>query len=265
MKRPPRIGPRRPRPRLFRPPAPEHLRRGIYLLPSLFTVANLFFGFWAIIDAINGHLERGGWLIFLAGILDGLDGRIARLAGASSAFGREYDSLADVISFGVAPAILAYQWALRDMGRWGLVVGFLFVVAGSVRLARFNIKVEQSDPRYFTGLPIPGGAAAAVMLVLVDPAPVIDPRFKILVGLYLLLIALLMVSDLPYRTFKNVGLRRRWPATLFFVIAVVVAMIAATPVATLAVMLCVYLVAGPIEWLLRRSRQRSLHPGADGR
>jgi CDP-diacylglycerol--serine O-phosphatidyltransferase len=255
----------RPRPRLFRPPAPEHLRRGIYLLPSLFTVANLFFGFWAIIDAINGNLERAGWLIFLAGMLDGLDGRIARLAHASSNFGREYDSLADVISFGVAPAILAYQWALRDMGRWGLVVGFLFVVAGSVRLARFNVKVEQSDPRYFTGLPIPGGAAAIVMLVLVDPEPVIDPRFKVLVGLYLLLIALLMVSNIPYRTFKEVNLRRRWPATLFFVIAVIVAMIAATPVTTLAVMLCAYLIAGPVEWLLRRLRQRPQRLGADAR
>jgi len=265
VRRAPRIGPRRPRPRLFQRPAPEHLRRGIYLLPSLFTVANLFFGFWAIIDAINGNLERAGWLIFLAGMLDGLDGRVARLAHASSNFGREYDSLADVISFGVAPAILAYQWALRDMGRWGLAVGFLFVVAGSVRLARFNVKVEQGDPRYFTGLPIPGGAGAAVMLVLVDPLPVIDPRFKIVVGLYLLLIALLMVSNLPYRTFKNVNFARRWPSKLFFVIAVVVAMIAATPVMTLAAMLCVYLIAGPVEWLIRRHRQRPSHLGADAR
>lgn len=264
MKRAPRIHPR-PRPRLFRRPAPEHLRRGIYLLPSLFTVANLFFGFWAIIDAINGHLERAGWLIFLAGVLDGLDGRIARLAHASSNFGREYDSLADVISFGVAPAILAYQWGLRDMGRWGLVVAFLFVVAGSVRLARFNVKVEQSDPRFFTGLPIPGGAGATVLLVLVDPTPVLDPRFKIVVGLYLLLIALLMVSNVPYRTFKDINLRRRWPATLFFVIAVIVAMIAVTPVTTLAVMLGAYLIAGPVEWLLQRSRRRPPHLGAEAR
>ncbi len=264
MRRGPRIR-LRPRPRLFRRPAPEQLRRGIYLLPSLFTVANLFFGFWAIIDAINGNLERAGWLIFLAGMLDGLDGRIARLAHASSNFGREYDSLADVISFGVAPAILAYQWGLRDMGRWGLAVAFLYVVAGSVRLARFNVKIDQSDPRYFTGLPIPGGAAAIVMLVLVDPEPVIDPRFKVLVGVYLLLIALLMVSNAPYRTFKTLDLRRRWPAKLFFVIAVIVAMIAATPVITLAVMLCVYLIAGPVEWLVRRFRHRPQRLGADAR
>jgi CDP-diacylglycerol--serine O-phosphatidyltransferase len=257
---------RPPRSRAPRRPTRESFRRGIYLLPSLFTVANLFFGFWAVIDAINGRLDRAPWLILLAGLLDGLDGRIARLTHSTSEFGKEYDSLADVVSFGVAPAILAYQWGLRDMGRWGLATVFLFLVAGSVRLARFNVKAHVADRRFFTGLAIPGGAGALTLMVLLDPEPVVDQRLKVVVCLFVFLVSVLMVSNIPYRSFKTINLRRRWPAWAFFVIAVVVVLIYLFPIRAMALMLGLYIVSGPVGALVRLLRHRPtvtappLHP-----
>ncbi len=251
VRRPPRLRP-------SRRAARESFRRGVYLLPSLFTVANLFFGFWAIIDAINGHLERAPWLIIIAGILDGLDGRIARLTRATSEFGKEYDSLADVVSFGMAPAILAYQWGLRDMGRWGLAAAFLFLVAGSIRLARFNIKAHLADRRFFTGLAIPGGAGALTVMVLLDPEPVVDLRLKVVVCLFVFIVSVLMVSNIPYRSFKEINLRRRWPVWGIFVIALVLALATALGRQAMALLLGTYIVSGPIEAVIRRLRHRPL-------
>lgn len=236
----------------------QSLRWGIYLIPSLFTVGNMLCGFASILYALHGQLERAAYLIVLAAVLDGLDGRIARLTHAASEFGKEYDSLADVISFGVAPAFLAYQWGLRGLGRWGWGVAFLFLVAGSVRLARFNVKAGTADRRYFTGLPIPGGAGSLALMVL------LGTTFEVVVGrplavgaaLFILLISLLMVSTLPYPSGKEFNLRQRWPATAFFAIAVVVALIVFTPVPALALMLGSYLLAGPVELLARRLRRR---------
>ncbi|MBI4915798.1 MAG: CDP-diacylglycerol--serine O-phosphatidyltransferase [Acidobacteria bacterium] len=249
--------PRRPRPRH---PGPEQLRRGIYVIPSLFTVGNMLAGFAAVLHAIEGRLELAGMLIILAGILDGLDGRIARLTNSTSEFGKEYDSLADVVSFGVAPAILAYQWGLRGMGRWGWLVAFLFVVAGSVRLARFNVKSAHGDRRYFTGLPIPGGAGALTLMVLCDPDPVLDARLTYAVWGFVLLISVLMVSTVPYRSFKDFNLRRRWPATTFFFIALVVGGVAVAWFPTMALALGIYLVAGPVEYAVRRFAKKPNPP-----
>ena len=244
------------RTRAPRRPPRESVRKGVYLFPTLFTVANLFFGFWAIIDAINGRLDRAPWWILVAGALDGLDGRIARLTHSTSEFGKEYDSLADVVSFGVAPAVLAYQWGLRDMGRWGLAVTFLFVVAGSVRLARFNVKAHLADRRFFTGLAIPGGAGALTLMVLLDPVPVVDQRLKIFVCLFVFLISVLMVSNIPYRSFKEINLRRRWPVWAIFVIALL--LVSATARQGMALMLGAYIVSGPLEALIRRVRHKPL-------
>jgi CDP-diacylglycerol--serine O-phosphatidyltransferase len=249
------------RPRRMRPPrrpARESFRRGIYLLPSLFTVGNLFFGFWAVVDAINGRLDRAPWLILAAGLLDGLDGRIARLTHATSDFGKEYDSLADVVSFGVAPAILAYQWGLHDMGHWGLAAAFLFLVAGSIRLARFNIKAQAADRRFFTGLAIPGGAGALTLMVLLDPEPVVDLRLKIVVCMFVFLISVLMVSNIPYRSFKEINLRRRWPVWAIFVIALVLALATALGRQAMALLLGIYVLSGPLEAGVRRLRHRPL-------
>ena len=247
-----------PRRRAVRPRARESLRRGIYVLPSLFTVGNMLCGFAAVLYSLHDQLERAGWLIILAGLLDGLDGRIARMTNSTSEFGKEYDSLADVVSFGVAPAILAYQWGLRGAGRWGWAAAFMFLVAGSVRLARFNVKAGIGDRRFFTGLPIPGGAGALTMMVLVALNLELSvPRaLSVAASVFVFLVSVLMVSTIPYRSFKEYNLRQRWPATAFFVIALVVAVIAFTPLPAMALLLSIYLVAGPAEHLVRRLRRR---------
>lgn len=236
-------------------PTRESLRRGIYLLPSLFTVGNMLAGFASILYAIGGRLEPAGWLIFLAGLLDGLDGRVARLTRSTSEFGKEYDSLADVVSFGVAPAVLAFQWGLWGMGKLGWAAAFLFVVAGSVRLARFNVKADVADKSYFVGLPIPGGAGAITLLVLIAPEPVRSPLAGIAVFLFVLLVSLLMVSTIRYRSFKDFDLRQRWPAKAFFFIAATVAMVAFNPLPTMGMALGAYLLSGPLDWLARKTRR----------
>ncbi len=247
--------------RFRRPPRPraESLRRGIYIIPTLFTVGNMLAGFTSILFSLNGRIETAAWLILLAGVLDGLDGRVARLAKVTSEFGKEYDSLADVVSFGVAPAVLVYQWGLWGMGRWGWMAGFLFLVAGSVRLARFNVKSALEDSSRFTGLPIPGGAGALTMMVLVAPEPVVNRPMTIAVWAFVLTVSFLMVSTIPYRSYKDLNLRRRFPATAFFLMALVLAVIAVWPVPTLAVLAVVYLLSGPIE-SIRRCRRRSVAP-----
>jgi CDP-diacylglycerol--serine O-phosphatidyltransferase len=242
------------RPRRVRPvrrAAGESFRRGIYLLPSLFTVGNMLCGFASVLHAIHDRLE-----------LDGLDGRIARLTQSSSEFGKEYDSLADVVSFGVAPAILAYQWGLRGMGRWGWAVAFLFLVAGSVRLARFNVHAHEGDRRFFTGLPIPAGAGSVTMMVLIAPDPVVGDVKHGMVWAFVFLVSVLMVSTVPYRSFKDFNLRQRWPATAFFLFALILAIVAVSPLPVMAFLAAVYLASGPAEvayrWVrtLREGRPR---------
>lgn len=251
--------------RSARRPGADSLRRGIFLLPTTFTVGNMLCGFAAIIAALHGRVLLAGWLIILAGVLDGLDGRIARLTNSSSEFGKEYDSLADVVSFGVAPAILAYQWGLRGLGRWGWAAAFLFLVAGSVRLARFNVKAHTGDRRFFTGLAIPAGAGAPTVLVLIHPEPVLERSLAMGLWGFVLVISLLMVSTLPYRSFKTVDLRQRWPATMFFLLALVAVALAVFREEAMAVLLAVYILSGPIEWLVRVVRRTPLSAaGYDG-
>jgi len=239
--------------------AGESLRRGIFLLPSLFTVSNMLCGFAAILHAIHGRFELAAWLIILAGVLDGLDGRVARLMHSTSEFGKEYDSLADVVSFGAAPAILAYQWGLQGTGRWGWAVAFLFLVAGSVRLARFNVHADDGDKRFFSGLPIPAGAGSLTMMVLVldtPPATIVEAA---VVSAFVFVISVLMVSTIPYRSYKDLNLRQRWPATAFFLFALIVAVIVVSPLPVMAFLAAAYLVSGPVEAgvTLARRRRRS--------
>ena len=157
-------------PRVKRGKRGETIRRGFYVIPSLFTVANMFCGFLSIIESTRGNFERSAVLLLVAIFADVLDGRIARLTGTATAFGEAYDSLADVVSFGVAPALLAYQWGLSEVHRVGMAVAFLFLVAGSIRLARFKANTNSSSD--FIGLPIPAGAGAIAMLVLMSPTTV---------------------------------------------------------------------------------------------
>lgn len=251
-------------PRIRRRASSASIRRGFYLIPSLFTVANMFFGFLAIISATRDQFGRASVMILIAIFADILDGRIARLTGTTSSFGEAYDSLADVVSFGVAPSLLAFHWGLSDVPRVGMAVAFLFLVAGSIRLARFN--AASHDSVNFVGLPIPAGAGAIAMLVLSSPAPVVHPAFIPVVATFVLGLSILMVSNLPYRSFKDLNLRRKWPAPTLFLIAVAFSLITLTP-HFLSVLAAIYILSAPFAVLtgkLRPAKARSDQTGAKG-
>jgi CDP-diacylglycerol--serine O-phosphatidyltransferase len=240
-------------PRIKRRKAVNSKRRGFYLLPSLFTVANMFCGFLSIVESSRGHFERASILILIAIFADILDGRIARLTGTVSQFGEEFDSLADVTSFGVAPALLAYQWGLWEVPRVGMAVAFLFLVAGSIRLARFSSQHPESLD--FIGLPIPAGAGSISMLVLTSPTPVTQPWFIPVVVAFVLSLSLLMVSNLPYTSGKQLDLRRKWPAPALFLIALVFSLITLTP-HFLSVFAAFYVLSAPVKVLTGKIRRR---------
>jgi CDP-diacylglycerol--serine O-phosphatidyltransferase len=244
-------------PRLRRRRTGPGLRRGIYLVPSLFTVANIFFGFLAVIAATRGQMERSAIYILVANLADVLDGRIARLTGSTSSFGEVYDSIADVVSFGLAPALLAFQWGLWQVPRVGMAVAFLFLVAGSIRLARFSSRPH--DAHTFVGLPIPAGSSAIALLVLLSPAPVQHSAFIPVVAGFVLCVAVLMVSNLPYRSFKDVNLRRQWPATTLFIIALAFSLITLTP-HVLSLLLAVYILSAPVKVVAGMIRRRPTAP-----
>jgi CDP-diacylglycerol--serine O-phosphatidyltransferase len=185
------------------------LRRGASILPSLFTTGNLFLGFWAVVKVIHGDFGEAAPLIGWAIVLDMLDGRIARLTGTTSEFGAELDSLADVISFGIAPALLAYAWGFGSMPRASWVFAFVFAASGAIRLARFNVQRQVVDGRYFVGLPIPMAAAPIAALVHFRPEPLTLPVQGFAAVAMVITLATLMVSTLRYPSFKKVDLRKR--------------------------------------------------------
>ena len=236
------------------------MRRGFYVIPSLFTVANIFCGFLSIIASSRGQFERSAVLILVAIFADVLDGRIARLTGTASRFGEEFDSLADVVSFGVAPALLAFQWGLWEVPRVGMAVAFLFLVAGSIRLARFSSSHHESLD--FVGLPIPAGAGSIAMLVLLSPTPVTYPAFIPVVVAFVFGLSLLMVSNLPYPSFKGVNLRKKWPAPTLFLIALVFSLVTLTP-HVLSVLAAIYILSAPITVLTKKARHRRSPSEAD--
>ena len=209
--------------RRFLRPASRHplrLRRGVSLLPSLFTMGNMFCGYACIVYAMRGDFDTAAPFIGIAVVLDMLDGRIARLTGTASDFGVELDSLADVISFGIAPAILTYAWGLQPLGRLGYAAGFLYVSAAALRLARFNIQsAALTDKRYFVGLPSPPAAGIAASTVYVYPYGLYDYRAALPALALMLVPALLMVSTIRFRTFKTIDLKMRRPYTVLFLIA----------------------------------------------
>jgi len=243
-------------PKLIRRKSGTGLRRGVYIIPSLFTVANIFCGFYSVVESSRGHMERSALLILVAIVADILDGRIARLTGASSEFGEVFDSLADVISFGVAPSLLVFNWGLWQVPRPGTAVAFLFLVAAAIRLARFSSKhITSMD---FEGLPSPAGAGSIALFVLVSPAPVQHPAFIPVVACFVLALSLLMVSNLRYRSFKDVDMRRRWPVTTIFILAIVVSLVTLTP-HVLSIMAAIYVLSAPVVVLTGRAG-RSKNP-----
>ncbi len=188
-------------------------RRGIYLLPNLFTTAALFAGFFAIVQGMNGYFEMAAQAIFIAMVLDGLDGRVARLTRTQSAFGAEYDSLSDMVSFGAAPSLVVYEWSLRGMGKLGWLAAFIFCAGAALRLARFNTQLNVGDKRWFTGLPSPAAAAllAGMVWVLQSVYGVEGSHIQWLVWCVTVFAGLSMVSNIKFYSFKDLNLRRSVP------------------------------------------------------
>ena len=245
------------RPLKSRPERARRFRRGVYLLPSMFTMANMFCGYACIVHAMRGELATAALFIGFAFVLDMLDGRIARMTGTTSAFGVEFDSLADVISFGVAPAILSFKWGLEPLGQIGWAAGFLFVSAAAVRLARFNIQAGTQDKRYFVGLPSPAAACIPAATVFAYPAG-FQGYFEAWPVLSMMIVpALLMVSTIRYRSFKSLDLQARRSYPVLFLLALGLAVLAASPRFLLLAMAYTYLASAFIGLAWHRLRRKS--------
>lgn len=246
----------------------ENMKRGIYILPNLVTAASLFAGFYSIVSSLNGNYNTAAVWIFISAVCDGLDGKVARMTGTTSKFGVEFDSLADLVAFGVTPALLMYAWALRPFGRLGWVAAFLFLVCGALRLARFNVQVETVESKRFVGLPIPAAASMVASTVLLFYHFGWPSSFKKLaiVGLIYLL-AFLMVSNFRYYSFKDPAFIKRQPFGFLLLAVVLLIVIAAEPVVmTFAVML-LYVFSGPVDyivtWPRRRRLEKAVHKGRE--
>jgi CDP-diacylglycerol--serine O-phosphatidyltransferase len=229
----------------------------VYLLPSLFTVANLFCGYACVVYAMRGEYETAAPFIGFAIALDMLDGRIARLTGTSTDFGLQFDSLADVISFGIAPAILAFGWGLAPLGRLGWAAGFVFVTAAAMRLARFNIQsAGGGDKRYFVGMPSPAAAAIPASTVFFNPAGLSDYRDALAALAMVLVPAVLMVSTIRFRSFKTIELQTRRPYSVLLLMAIGIMLITTNPRFALVAMAYAYLTSAFIGMAIARFRHR---------
>jgi CDP-diacylglycerol--serine O-phosphatidyltransferase len=232
-------------------------RRGIYILPNLFTLAALFAGFYAIVQAMNLRFDQAAVAIFVAMVMDGLDGRVARLTRTQSAFGAEFDSLADMVSFGAAPALIVYEWALKGMGKLGWIAAFIYVAGAALRLARFNTMLEVADKRWFTGMPSPAAAALVAGMVWIVDDYNIDPSGLKGWALALTVFAgLTMVSNVPYYSFKSINLRKSVPflAILAFVLAI--ALLSYQPPLVLFAGFVAYAISGYVSLAWSKLRRR---------
>ena len=230
---------------------PEHIHKqrskGIYLLPNLFTTAGLFAGFYAIIAAVDGHFANASIAIFIAMIMDGLDGRVARMTHTESDFGAEYDSMADMVSFGIAPALVIHQWALTSWGKIGWLAAFIFAAAAALRLARFNTQVGSSDKRYFQGLASPAAAALVAGFVWLGADLGWEGTDKRLFAIIVSAGAgILMVTNIRYHSFKDIDLRGKVPFIVLVALMIAFAVIYLHPPVVLFVGFFVYAVSGPI-------------------
>ena len=238
-------------------------RQGIYLLPNLITTAALFAGFYAIIAAMRGDFENAAAAIFFAMVLDGLDGRIARMTNTSSKFGAEYDSLADMVSFGVAPALVTFSWALGGLGKFGWSAAFIYVACAALRLARFNTKIDSADKNYFTGLASPAAASilASTVWVCHDLGWVgndLPHKLAVLVGILTATVGFLMIANFPYYSFKGIDLRRRVPFVVMIAVVLIFGLITLDPPSVLLVGSLIYALSGPVMQEVKR-RKRRLH------
>lgn len=235
------------------------LQRGITLLPSLFTVGNLFCGYYSLVATLQSEYAAAALVIGIALVLDGLDGRIARLTNSQTAFGEAFDSLADVLTFGLAPALLVFSWALWDLKRLGWMTSFFLLACSATRLARFTVQAAQHDFRYFAGLPAPPAAAMLAALAFYAPQRVTSQTLAAGVLVLVVVLSFLMISKIRYRSFKEVDLRQRRPYTVIALVAIVFGLIATAPQTVLLLMAATYVASGPGErilWQLQRRRLR---------
>ena len=234
-------------------------RQGIYLLPNLFTTGALFAGFYAVIAAMRGDFESAAIAIFFALVFDGLDGRIARLTNTSSKFGAEYDSLSDMVSFGVAPALVMFSWALGGLGKLGWSAAFIYVACAALRLARFNTQIDTADKNYFTGLASPAAACviASTVWVCNDLGWVgenLPYEVSLLVALLTAAIGFLMIANFPYYSFKGIDFRGRVPFVVMIAVVLVFGLVTVDPPRIFLLAFLAYAVSGPVMLVLKRRK-----------
>lgn len=232
-------------------------RRGIYLLPNLFTTAALFAGFFAIVAAMNNRFEAAAIAVYIAMLLDGIDGRVARMTNTQTDFGAEYDSLSDMVSFGMAPALVIYQWALSDMGKLGWLAAFIYTASAALRLARFNTQVGIADKRYFQGLASPAAAAIVCGLVWIGEEYDISGRSIEITALIITVVTgLLMVSNVRYHSFKGFNFRAKVPFVTILIVVLILVLLSSDPPTVLFSIFALYALSGPVFtlWHLRKHR-----------
>ncbi|NBO40185.1 MAG: CDP-diacylglycerol--serine O-phosphatidyltransferase [Betaproteobacteria bacterium] len=234
---------------------PSRLRKGIYVLPNLFTLAALFGGFYAIVMAINNQFEAAAIAVFTSMVLDSLDGRVARMTNTQSAFGAQMDSLADMVSFGAAPALITYVWVLKDLGRWGWFAAFVYCACAALRLARFNVNTSVVDKRFFQGLPSPAAAAFVMGFVWVITVLEVNKSDMAWVCFAFCLYAgLTMVSNVPFYSFKDFQMRKSVPFAVIVSIALVIAVINIHPPVVLFALFLGYALSGYAVYTWRRTK-----------
>jgi CDP-diacylglycerol--serine O-phosphatidyltransferase len=236
----------------------EHRRRGIYLLPNLFTTAALFCGFYAIVAAIHDRYEPAAIALFVAMIMDGMDGRVARLTHTTSDFGVQYDSLSDMVSFGLAPALVVYQWSLSAWGKPGWLAAFIYAAATALRLARFNTQAGSADKRFFQGLPSPAAAAVIAGMVWAGDFLMVrgNPGIIVITFPLTVLAGVLMVSNIRYHSFKELDLHGRVPFVAVLIAVLVLVLIAIEPSLILFGLALIYAASGPVMTLVALHRHR---------
>jgi len=236
----------------------ENMKKGIYLLPNIFTSMGLLFGFYSTLHTLSGRYLKAAWAIIFAAIFDAIDGKIARLTKTNTDFGVEYDSLADLIAFGVAPGLLVYAWALKPFGKWGWLAAFLYVICAALRLARFNVQINTVENRFFQGLPSPAAAGTIVsVIILFNHLRIPEDTKHLPVLLLTYAIAFLMVSNVKYNSFKNLELAKRKPFSSLIVVILLIIVVGAEPQFMLFSLFFVYFISGPINILLRYRQRKA--------
>jgi CDP-diacylglycerol---serine O-phosphatidyltransferase len=229
-------------------------RRGIYLLPNMLTLGALFSGFYAVIAGMSGDFNEAGWAILIAGVLDGLDGRIARLTNTQSAFGAQFDSLSDMVSFGVAPALIMFSWAFAPLGRVGWAASFIYMSCAALRLARFNVQLGTVDKRFFVGLQSPLAAGVVTFLPWLGYKYGLEvtPLVAYLCAILTVFIGFLMISNYNYFSFKELQFKGTVPYMVFVFVVILLVVVAQNPHEVLLTMSIAYAMSGPLMWVYKK-------------